>query len=364
MYADCVSNDSSLIASVIVPVYNSADYLSACVESILSERAINFEVILVDDGSTDESPSICDSLAARDVRVRVIHKQNGGICSARNEGIKQAQGEYILFSDNDDRVLPGFVIENYEVARKYEADCVRFGRTLYQYSQAGKLLNKSNSVPSKLKIFGKADIAANPEGARFGSGGVWAGIYRRDFLIENQIVFDETFKSGFEDELFNDAVTRHACVYVWNPKIYYEWHRRASHSTSLKISANRLESLSKLLAYEYQALEISGYTNDNLKVFANRFFCLIKDCLLVPCYAKVSDKQQIYNYYEDCRELLLPYEEIMDYPCKKTRDTIAKSLLMSAHFNTLYFYLYATISLKNMLRKLEYALKGEGGFNK
>ena len=88
--------------SIIVPVYNVEKYLPQCVESILRQTYENFEVILVDDGAKDRSGEICDEFAAKDERVSVIHKQNGGSSSARNAGIQEAQGTYILFVDSDD----------------------------------------------------------------------------------------------------------------------------------------------------------------------------------------------------------------------------------------------------------------------
>lgn len=88
--------------SVIVPVYNVEKYLPQCVKSILRQTCENFEVILVDDGTKDRSGEICDEFAAKDKRIKVIHKQNGGLSSARNAGIRQSQGEYILFVDSDD----------------------------------------------------------------------------------------------------------------------------------------------------------------------------------------------------------------------------------------------------------------------
>ena len=94
------------LVSIIVPVYNVEQYLRRCIESILSQTYHNFELILVDDGSTDSSGAICDEYALADERIHVIHKPNGGVSSARNAGIDTAKGEYILFVDSDDRVEP------------------------------------------------------------------------------------------------------------------------------------------------------------------------------------------------------------------------------------------------------------------
>lgn len=92
--------------SIIVPVYNAEDYLSRCLDSILEQSLTSYEVLLVDDGSTDSSPLICDRYSATDPRFRTIHKSNGGVSSARNAGISLAKGEYLMFVDADDVLLP------------------------------------------------------------------------------------------------------------------------------------------------------------------------------------------------------------------------------------------------------------------
>jgi len=94
--------ENTPLLSVIVPVYNVEAYVARCVESILNQTYKNLEVILVDDGATDASGAICDTFAAQDPRVRVIHKENGGLSSARNAGLETATGEYITFVDSDD----------------------------------------------------------------------------------------------------------------------------------------------------------------------------------------------------------------------------------------------------------------------
>lgn len=93
--------------SIVIPVYNTQDTLARCVESVLGQSFADFEAILVDDGSPDGCPALCDSYAARDGRVVVVHKANGGLSDARNAGIGRAQGEYVTFIDSDDAIAPG-----------------------------------------------------------------------------------------------------------------------------------------------------------------------------------------------------------------------------------------------------------------
>lgn len=111
--------------SIIVPVYNVDTFLKKCVDSILSQSYKNFELILVDDGSTDNSGNICDYYASIDKRVRVIHKINGGVGAARNTGMSIAKGKYITFIDSDDYVEPEYLSAFFRVPIKTEYFYVR-----------------------------------------------------------------------------------------------------------------------------------------------------------------------------------------------------------------------------------------------
>lgn len=113
-----IENDS--LITVIVPIYNVEKYLRRCVDSILAQTYEKLEIILVDDGSTDLSPQICDEYAKKDLRIRVIHKKNGGAADARNTGLENATGEFIGFVDSDDYIMP----EMYEIL--YKA-CIEYG---------------------------------------------------------------------------------------------------------------------------------------------------------------------------------------------------------------------------------------------
>ena len=99
--------------SVIVPVYKVEKYLNQCIESVVAQSYRNLEIILVDDGSPDRCPEICDMWVKKDARVRVIHKKNGGVSDARNVGLDESRGEYVLFVDSDDLIAPELVEELY-----------------------------------------------------------------------------------------------------------------------------------------------------------------------------------------------------------------------------------------------------------
>ena len=97
------------LISVIVPIYNVERYLKACVDSIVNQTYSNLEIILVDDGSPDKCPEICDEYAKRDKRIKVIHQENGGLSAARNAGINVVRGEFLTFIDSDDFVSKNYV---------------------------------------------------------------------------------------------------------------------------------------------------------------------------------------------------------------------------------------------------------------
>ncbi len=114
--------DSMPLISVIVPIYNVEKYLPKCVESILAQTYKNLEIILIDDGSPDNCGALCDEYMLKDNRIRVIHKKNGGLSSARNAGIDICSGEYLAFIDSDDFVSPYFVEILYQGIQKYDSD--------------------------------------------------------------------------------------------------------------------------------------------------------------------------------------------------------------------------------------------------
>lgn len=115
-----------MLFSVIVPIYKVEKYLTRCIESILSQTFTDFELILVDDGSPDGCPLICDEYASKDARVKVIHKENGGLVSARQAGIRVATGDYVFHVDGDDAVLTDALESAYEIIEKYAPDMVSF----------------------------------------------------------------------------------------------------------------------------------------------------------------------------------------------------------------------------------------------
>ena len=131
----------SVFFSVLIPVYNVEPYVRECLDSILDQGYEKLELLVVDDGSTDRSGAICDEYAARDARVKVFHKPNGGLMSARRYAIERARGDYILFVDSDDSLLPRAFETLDRAVRESGADCVIYGA---QSNTPGGVLKASN----------------------------------------------------------------------------------------------------------------------------------------------------------------------------------------------------------------------------
>lgn len=122
--------------SVIVPIYNVEPYLRECIDSVLAQTCQDYELILVDDGSPDGCPAICDEYAARDERIRVIHKKNGGLVSARQAGVQIAQGEYVVCVDSDDYIMPTMLERAAALCEEGDADIIAFGARYFSSEKA------------------------------------------------------------------------------------------------------------------------------------------------------------------------------------------------------------------------------------
>ena len=186
--------------SVIVPVYNSQNYLRKCVESILNQTFKNLELILVNDGSSDQSAELCEEYEERDDRVRVIHKKNGGASSARNAGIEAAKGAFIAFVDADDYIEPNL----YELVmpKAYHNDIVFFHYTIEKEGKEKqiyqrKLMELKNNSHNFMLFY--TDNKCGEESIL--SVFSWRSIYNADLIKHNGISFPISLRTG-EDRIF------------------------------------------------------------------------------------------------------------------------------------------------------------------
>lgn len=175
--------------SVITPVYKVEDYLRKCVDSILNQTFMDFELFIVDDGSPDSCGKIADEYVKKDSRVYAIHKENGGAPSARNAGIREAKGEYFYFPDSDDWLEPTYLEELYDLAEKTNAQLVISGFVMEYYEDDS---NQSYAVSSEEKFFETKEKVYSNLHNYFNNMMMavpWNKLYRADYISERKLLF-------------------------------------------------------------------------------------------------------------------------------------------------------------------------------
>lgn len=224
--------------SIVIPVYNAENFLDSCLSSILVQKMTSYEVILVDDGSTDSSPLICDRYSATDSRFRTIHKKNGGVSSARNAGMALAQGEYVMFVDSDDRISPDALTVMSDAARQ-DPDFVLGGFDIYQDDILyGPVLPSVSGYFTALSSFYEGTLLDFGELYR----GPWAKLYRRSLIKKNALVFDESL-SYAEDKLFVYKFLDYVRSAAAAGTAVYEYYRRPGTLSGGKTTPRRLTQL-------------------------------------------------------------------------------------------------------------------------
>lgn len=172
--------------SIIIPVYKVEKYLNRCIESIVTQTYDNLQIIIVDDGSPDKCPMICDEWNNRDERIQVIHKANGGLSSARNAGLRIAKGEYVLFVDSDDCIAPDACEKLYTYADG--VDLVVAEATIYEND---KSVHRVHTNLKENYIYSGAECAIDEINAGEWFAAACYNFYKREFLLENNLFFVE-----------------------------------------------------------------------------------------------------------------------------------------------------------------------------
>lgn len=236
---------------MVVPAYNSATFIKKCIESVLGQTYSEFELILVDDGSKDETLSICKTYAESDSRVKVIHKENGGHTSARNEGLKNATGEYVLFLDSDDWISAQTLEACHNEIIKNNSDIL-----VYQ------MRNSDNTAPYKV-LFSDGCYSINDlenniknnfiysEDGRFAFPKSLSGkCFRYDTIYKNQLQIPEDIKLGEDGAAFIGSLlnAKNISVIVGNKKACYYCLVR-SNSTSREADSAAFEKATSLLLH-------------------------------------------------------------------------------------------------------------------
>ena len=259
------------MVSIIVPIYNAEQYLRRCVDSILNQEYTDFELLLVNDGSTDASGDICEEYGDRDPRVIVIQKENTGVSDSRNRALDRARGKYLQFLDSDDWITPDATRLFVRAAEEYGCDMVISDF----YRVVGERLSPKGDIEEE-GVLTREEFAAhmmeNP--ADFYYGVLWNKLYRRDIVEEHNLRMD-TDINWCEDFMFNLEYIRYAKVfYALHAPIYYYVKRKGS-LASQGINISKTVKM-KLNVFEYynnfykHVLEEEDYEKNRLQVY--RFF--------------------------------------------------------------------------------------------
>ncbi len=240
------------LISVIVPIFMVDRYVGVCIESILNQTYSNLEIILVDDGSKDRCSEICDLYSRKDHRIKVIHKSNGGLVSARKSGLSQASGEFVCYVDGDDWVEPGFIESLYTTADESHADmvCAGYSRDIFS-----KSVVFTDSLPAG--YYGNEELEQLWKNMlSFGSfyrpgisTYVWNKLFRRTILMCPQYAVDERISIGEDSAVTYPALLNCKGVVITNNADY---HYRQREDSMLKQKADHSTEVLKIrLLYDY-----------------------------------------------------------------------------------------------------------------
>ena len=212
--------------SIILPIYNVEKYLSSCIDSVLSQFFTDYEIILVDDGSTDASPKICDEYAAEYGCIQVIHKNNGGLSDARNVGLKAAKGEYVFFIDSDDYLIDQHVLSRIVERLALTPDVVVF-KSVKWFETTGKtsvntddLSVSSDTLQPYQKYLELIDKDTY-------SNSAWSKVVKRSVLVNNHIEFEKGLL-GEDNDWYYKVVSHLSSMELINEPLYVYRQRAGS----------------------------------------------------------------------------------------------------------------------------------------
>ena len=263
------NKNNEILLSFILPIYNVEAYLEECIDSILDQITDECEIILVDDGATDSSGEICDRYAEKYSAIRVVHKENGGLSSARNAGIPVAQGTYISFVDSDDALFSGCVSE---ILRwiKTEATDICFLQAVKFYPDGTEKDLGECIIRSELKgrdrIHAVAHLASRPKYP----GSAWAKLYRREFLLDNDLHFPYDRRYSEDLGFILDCVLSAQSFDVLDVP-YYRYRQNRAGSITNKITSRNFYDLLTFISESVEKLTIDKKAKDDISRTAMGF---------------------------------------------------------------------------------------------
>lgn len=259
--------------SVVVPVYNVEDYLDKCVKSIVSQTYENLEIILVDDGSVDRSPQICDQWAAKDNRIKVVHKKNGGLSSARNAGIDNATGKYIMFEDSDDWLEIELIEKCVDRIKKTMADIVIFG-----YKKVDERGNCLEELTFGSQNCSKEELTNQlfKRITEMSFGYAWNKMYDLEIIRKSELEFDSGIVDR-EDLVFNMQLLKYLNKISYLEFVGYSYLQRGTsllHNADLARIKNVKTFCDKMYDIDLDDMRIKK------KVYNMNVLHYISDCII------------------------------------------------------------------------------------
>lgn len=248
----------NVLISIIVPVYNVELYIEKCVISLINQIYKNIEIILVDDGSTDNSGPLCDLLAKNDKRIMVIHKNNGGVSSARNVGIDKARGYYLTFVDGDDMLSEDFLTEMLKHAVKKDSDFVFSTKCFSNTSNKGRKKTEGRLVSKEeaTAMLLSPDIVV----------GCWNKLYKKSFLLKHEIRFSEDLFYGEGLRFITTVSQRANNTAVCDSEIYF-YRRDNVDSATTVFNMKKYYNGEKSLNIIHDALEVTDKRVESMWLF-------------------------------------------------------------------------------------------------
>lgn len=333
------NNDNPLV-SVIVPVYNVEKYLDECVKSILAQSYKNLEIILVDDGSPDGCPEMCDNYQALDPRVRVIHKNNGGLGFARNSGLDIATGDYVVFVDSDDYLDSDAIEDLVTAAINNHAQLVKdgfrkrddVGNTLYVRSYVGGVF-KGKDIDT---LFSPRLLGSSPSMSDSIEMSVWATLYDRSIIEQIHLRFDSERMVVSEDLPFNLTFLSHCNNVVLTDKITYNYRLNQNSLTEKYESGKFLRILEFFDIMNGRFPEL--ITRENTR-FSRLFFVYLKKYIKHELLNKEASPKMIISRIAEICDYPMVIQRIQTYPIDKlpVKHRIFLKLVKRKKANILYF---------------------------
>lgn len=282
--------------SIIVPVYNAELYLSECIQSICAQNYRDFELLLIDDGSTDNSGKICDDYMLNDSRVKVFHQSNRGVSAARNYGIQNSAGEWLLFVDADDLIKQGVLKKLNELTHLYE------NAEYFCFAYDGvHNVEKVNLNDNREELI-MATLKAPQEGSAFAKipylASVWNKAFKKNLIVRENLMFSPELIMG-EDMIFNIRVQLVSNDIVLIPGNYYYYRENVNSATkgyNPKIPQRDMLFQTKLneLVTQYRLIKVKEHA-----CLRTTLGGILVSCN--SCYFKYSIKQYL-KYHKDVKE--------------------------------------------------------------